>query len=97
MTDQIIPAASSNPASPPVQSDRPEALDVEWYAERAAEAMRYLARHYPKASGSVALHVYQDAAHDAAVAGDEARYLDALQGFMRAGRDEALRIRKEAA
>jgi hypothetical protein len=93
MTNQIIP----NPASAPVQWDRPGALDVEWCAERAAEAMRYLARHYPEAAGSEPLHPHQDAAHDAAVAGDEARYLEALRGFMRAGRDEALRVRERAA
>ena len=71
--------------------------DIEWAAERAAEAMRYLSQHYPEASGSPELHPHQDAAYDAAVAEDEARYLEALRGFMRAGRDEALRIRKEAA
>ena len=73
------------------------AWDTEWAAERASEAMRYLADFYPEASGSEALHRHQDAAHAAAVAGDEARYLEALRGYMRAGRDEALRIRKEAA
>ncbi len=72
-------------------------LDSEWCAVRAAEAMRYLALHYPECSGSEALHGWQDAAHAAAVAGDEARYLEALRGYMRAGRDEALRIRKGAA
>jgi hypothetical protein len=73
------------------------AWDTEWAAEKASAAMRYLADFYPEASGSGALHRHEDAAHAAAVAGDEARYLDALRGYMRAGRDEALRIRKEAA
>lgn len=95
MTDQIIPSAIPKPA--PAPSDRLAALDVEWCAERASEALRHLARHYPEAAGSEALHVYQDAAHAAAVAGDEARYLDALRGYMRAGRDEALRLWKGAA
>ena len=72
-------------------------LDTEWAAERAAEAMRYLSQHYPESSGSPDLHPHQDAAHDAAVAEDEGRFLEALRGYMRAGRDEVLRIRKEAA
>lgn len=97
MTDQIIPSASPNPAPVPVPSDRPEALDIEWCAERAGEALRYLARHYPESGGTEVLHAQQDAAHAAAVAGDEARYLEALRGFLRAGRDEALRVRESAA
>lgn len=97
MTYQIIPSAVPNPAPALVQPDRPEALDVEWCAERASEALAYLAANYPECAGSEALHGHQDAAHTAAVAGDEARYLEALRGFMRAGRDEALRVRREAA
>ena len=73
------------------------AWDTEWAAERASEAMSYLAQHYPEASASQELHPHQDAAHDAAVAEDEGRYLEALRGYMRAGRDAALRIRKDAA
>ncbi len=78
---------------------RPErtGLDSEWCAVKAAEAMRYLALHYPECSGSEALHPHQDAAHAAAVEGDEAAYVEALRSYMRVGRDEALRIRKEAA
>ena len=73
------------------------ACDIEWAGERASEAMSYLAQHYPESSGSPELHPHQDAAHDAAVAEDEARYLEALRGYMRAGRDAALRVRKGAA
>lgn len=73
------------------------AWDTEWAATKASEAMQYLAASYPEASGSEALHPHQDAAHAAAVAGDREAYLEALRGYMRAGRDEALRIRKEAA
>ena len=73
------------------------AWDTEWAAERASEALRYLAEHYPESAGSPELHPHQDAAHAAAVAGDEAAYLEALRGYMRAGRDEALRIRERAA
>jgi hypothetical protein len=73
------------------------ALDVEWYAKRAGEALAYLAEHYPESSGSPEFHPRQDAAHEAAVSGDQEAYLEALRSYMRAGRDEALRIRKEAA
>ncbi|CAA9400075.1 MAG: hypothetical protein AVDCRST_MAG01-01-957 [uncultured Rubrobacteraceae bacterium] len=71
--------------------------DTAWAGERASEALAYLAQHYPEASASPELHPHQDAAHDAAAAEDEGRYLEALRGYMRAGRDEVLRIRKEAA
>ena len=73
------------------------AWDTEWAATKASEAMRYRAEHYPESSASPELHPHQDAAHDAAVVEEEGRYLEALRGYMRAGRDEALRIRKEAA
>ena len=73
------------------------ALDTEWAAMKTVAAMRYLAERYPECSGSAALYPHQDAAHDAAVAEDEGRFLEALRGYMRAGRDEVLRIRKEAA
>ena len=59
--------------------------------------MRWLAERYPECSGSEALHPFQDAAHAAAVEGDEAGYLEALRGYMRAGRDAALEIRERAA
>ncbi len=72
-------------------------LDTEWCAERASDAMRYLALHYPECSGSEALHPHQDAAHEAAVAGDEAAYLEALRSYMRVGRSVALGIRRKAA
>ncbi len=97
MANQIIPVDTTNPASSPVPSDRPGALDVEWCAERAVEALKYLAQHYPEASGSEVLHPHQDAVHEAAVEGDEVAYLEALRSYMRAGRDEAQRIRKGAA
>ena len=74
-----------------------KALNSEWAATKAREAMRYLAEHYPECSGSEALHPHQDEAHAAAVAGDGPRYLEALRGYMRAGRNEALRMRRGAA
>ena len=97
MTDQIIPSAVPNLAPALVPSDRPEAQDVEWCAERASEALANLAANYSECAGSEALPGHQGAAYTAAVAGDEDRYLEALRGFMRAVRDEALRVRGEAA
>lgn len=78
--------------TPPV-----EPWNTEKAAELAAEALRYLARHYPECSGSEALRPYEEAAHDAAMDADEERYKEALRGFMRAGRDAALEIWRGAA
>jgi len=72
-------------------------LDSEWCAERASGALRWLALHYPESGGSEALHPHQDAAHAAAVAGDEAAYLEALRSYMRVGRSVALGVRRGAA
>ncbi len=96
MKNQIIPNAVPKSRPAPVQSDRTEALDVEWCAERASEALKYLAVFYPECSGSEVLHGHQDAAHEAAVAGDQEAYLEAPRSYMRAGRDEALRVRGSA-
>ena len=46
--------------------------NIEWAAERAAVAMRYLADNCPASAGAVELHPWQDEAHAAAVACDEA-------------------------
>jgi hypothetical protein len=59
--------------------------------------MRYLADNYPECAGSEALDPYQDAVHEAAIRGDRADYEEALREYMRAGRREALKIRKRAA
>jgi hypothetical protein len=48
-----------------------EPWDVDKAAELAAEALAYLARHYPECSGSEALGPYEDAAHDAAMDADK--------------------------
>ncbi len=71
-------------------------LDSEWCAVKAAETMRYLALHYPECSGSEALHAHQDAAHEAAVEGNQDAYLQALRRYMRAGRGVAVQARLEA-
>ena len=74
-----------------------QAWDTEWAAEKASEAMRYLADFYPECAASEALHLFQEAAHEAAVVEDREDYLAALRSYMRAARDEALRIRGSAA
>lgn len=74
-----------------------EPWNIEWAGELAAEALTYLARHYPECSGSEALRPYEEAAHEAATDGDEVRYREAVRAYCRAGRDEALRIRRGAA
>jgi hypothetical protein len=71
--------------------------DTEWAAERAAETMQYLERHYPECAGAPELHACQQAAHEAAVAGDREGYEEALRDYMRAGRRAALAIRRGVA
>jgi|1185.fasta_scaffold160710_2 hypothetical protein len=74
-----------------------EPWDTEWAAEQARRALEWLARNYPKCAGSELLREHDKAADEAAAAGDEAGYLEALRDLFRAGRDEALRIRQGAA
>jgi hypothetical protein len=74
-----------------------EPWNSEWAAERASEALHYLARNYPKCAASEALREHEEAAHEAAMRGDEEAYLEALRSYLLAGRDEALRIRRGAA
>jgi hypothetical protein len=57
----------------------------------------YLARYYPECAASEALRKHEGAAHEAAMDADEVRYREALRAYMRAGREEALRIRRGAA
>jgi hypothetical protein len=75
-----------------------EAWDTEWAAERAAEALLYLGRNYPECLENLrVLDEHETAAHEAAMRGDRVAYLQSLRCYMRAGRDEALRIRRGAA
>ena len=82
---------------------RTEAVGVEpwntqWAAQKAAEVLRYLGRNYPECLENLrVLDEHEAAAHEAAMAGDQDAYLEALRAYMRAGRDEALRIRRGAA
>jgi len=71
---------------------------VPWDTEWAAEALRYLGRNYPECLQNLCvLDEHETAAHEAAMRGDEDAYLKALRSYMRAGRDQALRIRRGAA
>jgi hypothetical protein len=75
-----------------------EPWDTEWAAEKAAEALRYLGRNYPECLENLrVLDEHETAAHEAAMRGDEDVFLEALRCYCRAGREEALRIRREAA
>jgi len=72
--------------------------DTEWAAARAAEALRYLGTHYPECLNALrVLDEHETVAHEAALLGDREGYLEALRGYMKAGRDEALRIRRGSA
>jgi hypothetical protein len=81
--------------------DRTEAVkpwDMEWAAEKAADALRYLGRNYPECLGDLrALDEHEEVAHQAAMRADRDAYLEALRSYCRAGRDAALRIRRGAA
>jgi len=69
--------------------------DTEWAAEKATEALRYLGRNSPECLENLrVLDEHETAAHEAAMRGDRDAYLEALRRYMRAGRDEALRIRR---
>ena len=75
-----------------------EPWDTKWAAQRAAEALRYLGRNFPECLDALrALDEHEEAAHRAAMAGDRDAFLEALRSYCRAGRDEALRIRRGAA
>jgi len=69
----------------------------EWAMQKAAQALRYLAENYPECGGLEVLDPYHDAVHEAAVAEDREAYEEASRAFMRAGRREALAIRRRAA
>ena len=85
----------NNPMQGAPERDTP--WDLEWAAERAAEAMRYLSVNCPASGGSSELHGFQDAAHAAAIAEDRDRYLEALRGYVRAGQRVERAARRGAA
>ena len=60
--------------------------------------MRYLGRNAPEVlENTGVLEPHEEAAHRAAMRGDRDGYLEALRAYCKAGRDEALRIRRGAA
>jgi hypothetical protein len=74
------------------------AWDTKWAAEKAVEALQYLGRNYPEALHALRmLDKHEQAAHEAALRGDTEAYLEALREYCRAGRAEALQIRRGAA
>jgi len=74
-----------------------EPWDTEKAAQLPAEALRWLGRNHPECAASEVLREHEEAAYEAAMDADEERYREALRAYCRAGRDEALRIRREAA
>jgi hypothetical protein len=73
--------------------------DTERAAQKAAEALRYLGRNFPECLEKLrvaSLDEHETAVGEAAIRGDEDAYLGALRAYMRAGGDEALRIRRGA-
>ena len=75
-----------------------EPWDTDKAAQLAADALRYLGRNAPEVLENTSdLEPHEEAAHQAAMRGDEVAYLEALRAYCRAGRDEALRILRGAA
>jgi len=75
-----------------------EPWDTDKAAQLAADALRYLGRNTPEVlENTSVLEPHEEAAHQAAMRGDEVAYLEALRAYCRAGRDQALRIRRGAA
>ena len=71
-----------------------EPWDTDKAAQLAADALRYLGRNAPEVlENTSVLEPHEEAAHLAAMRGDEDAFLEALRCYMRAGRNEALRIR----
>ena len=72
--------------------------DTERAAQKAAEALRYLGHNFPECLENLRVpDEHETAANEAALLGDEEGYLEALRGYMKAGRDAALEIRRAAA
>jgi hypothetical protein len=60
---------------------------------RMVAAYGYLGTHYPECLDALrVLDEHETAAHEAALLGDREGYLEALRSYMKAGRDESLRI-----
>jgi len=79
----------------------PDSLGAAWDEEHAAklatDALSWLAAWFPECSGSPVLRGPTEASDASAAAGQHADYREALRSLCRAGRDEALQIRRGAA
>jgi len=78
--------------------ERAREWDSEWAAQKAAEALQYLGRNFPEIlmENAGVLDEHEEAANEAAMRGDREGCLEALRCYMRAGRAEALQIRKSS-
>ena len=57
-----------------------------------------MGRNFPECLENLrALDEHETAAHEAAMRGDQDAYVEALRSYCKAGRDEALRMRRRAA
>jgi hypothetical protein len=75
-----------------------EPWDTDKAAQLAADALRYLGRNAPAVLENMSvLEPHEEGAHQAPMRCDEVAYLEAVRAYCRAGRDEALRIRRGAA
>jgi hypothetical protein len=74
-----------------------EPWDMEMAARLAAEALRWLGRNYPECVASEVLKPHEEATREATMDADEDKYREALRSYCRAGRNEALRVRRGAA
>jgi hypothetical protein len=75
-----------------------EVWNSEWAVQKATEALQYLGRNFPECVENLRVPDQPEmAAYEAAVRGDSDAYLEALKDYCRAGRDEALRVRRGAA
>jgi hypothetical protein len=80
-----------------VPPSAPVAWSDEWTYELAAQALAYLAANFPDCGGLDSLDPYHHAVTEAAIREDRIAYDEALREYMRAGRREALAIRRGAA
>jgi len=98
MSGAVAVARAGAKARAKATPERATEWDTQWAAERAAEALQYLGRNFPEIlENSKVLDAHEELANEAATRGDREDYLEALRGYMRAGRAEALRIRRSAA
>ena len=72
-----------------------DAWSAEWAREVTLKCVRFLAENFPECGGSSALDQYRAEIEAAARGEDTGAYESALRRFAKAGKREALRIRRE--